>query len=74
MLSELEFFHELRVGGLVLAFHIREELAPLSHHHEESPPRVVVFRVLLQMIGERLDLAREERDLYLGRSGVPLVR
>ena len=35
---------------------------------------LMILRVRLEVVGERVDPLREERDLHLGRAGVGFVR
>lgn len=51
-----------------------EQPPALANHHEQSPAGAVVFLELLQVIGEMIDPLREQRDLDIRRTGVPLVQ
>ncbi len=50
-----------------------EEPASFPDHHEESTTRVVVLRMVFQMVREFFDLLREEPDLHFRRTGVGVV-
>ena len=58
----------------VPAFEVIEQAASLRDHLEQSAPRVVVFLVRFEMLGELIDALREQRDLHLRRPGVAPVR
>src|SRR5690606_34562646 len=47
--------------------------ASAPDHLQESPPRVMVLLVGLQVLGELVDPLGEDRDLHLGRARVGLV-
>ena len=47
--------------------------ASLTHELQQPAPRVVILHVRLEVLGELVDAAREDRDLDLGRAGVRLV-
>src|ERR1019366_9838981 len=53
---------------------IVEQAAPLRDEGQETAPRMVVFDVRLEVLGQVRDALRQERDLHLGRSGVVIVR
>src|SRR6266446_6493390 len=57
----------------VVVLEIFEEPATLADQHQESATRMVVLRVLLEVLGEPVDPLGQERDLHLGRAGVALV-
>ena len=46
----------------------------MTYHLLKTAAAVIVVVVCLKMLGEVLDAAREERDRYLRRTGVDLVR
>src|SRR5262245_95245 len=45
----------------------------LADQLEQATPRMVVVLVLFQVLDELVDAAREQRDLDLGRAGIPFV-
>src|SRR5213078_2049505 len=59
----------VRIGGLKEL----EQPRALADHHQQAPARGEVLLVDLQMLGQVVDLFRDERDLNLGRSGISLV-
>src|SRR5687767_8060485 len=52
---------------------IAEQAAPLADEHQQSPPGMVVLRMLLEVLREAVDPLGQERDLHLRRPGVALV-
>src|SRR5439155_22946514 len=58
----------------ILVLEIFEQAPSLADQHQQSPPRVMVLRVGLEVLGEAVDPLGDERDLDLGRTRVALVR
>ena len=58
----------------VPAFEVIEQAASLRDHLEQSAPRVVVFLVRFEVLGELVNACSEQRDLHLRRPRVALVR
>src|SRR6266849_565164 len=52
---------------------VLEKTATLADQHQQPAARVVVLRVLLDMVRQAVDPLGEERDLYFGRARVALV-
>src|SRR5262249_13033271 len=50
-----------------------EKAAALADQHQQTPPRVVVLGVLLEVVRQAVDALREERDLHFGRACIALV-
>jgi hypothetical protein len=58
----------------VPALEVIEQAATLRDHLEQSAPRVIVFLVRFEMLGELVDALGKQRDLHLRRPGIALVR
>lgn len=58
----------------VPAFEVIEQAASLRDHLEQSAPRVVIFLVRFEVLGELVNACCEQRDLHLRRTRVALVR
>src|SRR3990172_11500358 len=71
--ADSELVDDRAVPFGVLVLEVLEEAPALADEHQETPPGVVVLAVLLEVIGQPVDSLRQECDLDLGRSGVPLV-
>ena len=56
------------------AFEVIEQAASLRDHLEQSAPRVVIFLVRFEVLGELVNPIREQRDLHLRRPRVALMR
>src|ERR1700682_1649203 len=65
---------QLAVTGRILGLQIIEQPPPLPDQLEQAAPRVVVFLVRFEMLGEVVDALGQERHLHLGGAGVSLVR
>ena len=57
----------------VVSSEVVEQPTAPTHEHEQSPTRVMVLLVDLQVLGEMRDAIGEQRDLDLGRTGIGLV-
>src|SRR6185436_5010470 len=57
----------------VVASEVVEQPAPPAHEHQQTPARVMVLAVDLQVLREVVDAIREQCDLHLRRSGVGVV-
>src|SRR3954471_6281467 len=68
--ANAELIDQRLVAPLIGALEVIEQLAALRDHLEKAAPRVVVFHVSLEVLGQRVDPLREDRDLHLGRPGV----
>ncbi len=53
---------------------VLDQPAPASHQQQQTPPRVVVVLVHLEVLGEVGDPLGQQRDLRLRRSGVGVVQ
>jgi hypothetical protein len=58
------------IPGFVLAFDVVQQFAPGGDHDQQAATAVVVFLVGLEMLGQRGDARRQDRDLHFGRTGV----
>ncbi len=57
---------------VVLPLQIPEKSAPLADQKQETPPRVMITLVDLQVLRDTRDPLREEGDLYLGGARIPV--
>ena len=53
---------------------IIQQTAALADHDQQSPAGAVVFDVFLQVLGQVVDALGQQRDLDVGRTGIPLVQ
>ena len=56
------------------ALEVIEQATTLRDHLEQPAPRVIVFLVRFEMLGELVDALGKQRDLHLRRSRIALVR
>ena len=73
LMTEPELLDERAIRRQVAALEILEETATRSDHLQQPPAAMVVLGVGAEMVGERVDPLREERDLDPGRAGVGFV-
>ncbi len=62
------------MGLRILLLEVREKAAALTNHHQKSAAAVVILRVLLEVLGELVDLASENADLDRNRTGILIGR
>lgn len=70
LLADPEFSDHRPVAVDVFAFEIVEKTSSTSHQLQQTTPRVKVFAVGTEVLGEVLDALAEQRDLNLGGAGV----
>src|SRR5256885_13422418 len=52
---------------------VLQKASPLADQHQQSATRMMILRVLLEVVGQAVDALGQERDLHLGRTGVAVV-
>src|SRR6185295_19912421 len=70
LFPEAELGDEIGVPSLVFAAQIIEQRTALVDHHQQPAPAMVVLGVALEMLGQRLNAAGQDRDLDLGRTRI----
>src|SRR5262245_27428001 len=73
LLADAELLDEAAVARDVVFLDVVEQAPPPSDDLEETPTRVVVLGVHLEVLGQRVDALAEESHLHVGRAGVGLV-
>jgi hypothetical protein len=73
LLAELELFGYRLVTVQIDGLQIIQQTPALTDHHEQSTPRTMILFVLLQVIGQMVDALRQQRNLHIRRTGIPLV-
>src|SRR5712671_7230968 len=68
--ANAELLDQVLVAAFVGALEIIEKLATLRHHLQQASPRMIVFHVRLEMLGEIVDPFGQDRDLHLRRTRV----
>src|SRR5690606_30604881 len=71
--AQAETLDQLPVAVDVLVGEVLQEPATTADQQQEAAAAVVVVLVLLQVLGQIVDAARQQRDLDLRRSGVTLT-
>ena len=64
---------ESSVSLYVLPTEVVEETTPLTDHHEEPAPTVMVVLVLTEMLGQMIDSLAEQGDLHFWGACIALV-
>jgi hypothetical protein len=70
LLPNTEPLDQLGVAIRILALQVVQEASPLTNQLQKAAARVMIFRVGLEMLGQVIDALAQERDLYLGGSGI----
>ena len=73
LFSELEPLDELAVFLEIFPLQVSQKAPPRRDELEEAPARVVVLQVELEVLAQRVDSLREDRDLHLTGAGVFLI-
>src|SRR5690606_15672934 len=71
--TQAEFGDEGTIAIEVATLDVVEEPPPGTDHLEQSATRVMILRVRLEVVGERVDPRGEQGHLDLGRTGVGSV-
>src|SRR5512145_1457910 len=71
--ADSEFLDDSAISLRVLVAQILQQAPSLADQHEQPPPRVMVLRVLLEVLREAVDALGEERDLDLRGPGITVV-
>lgn len=70
LLSDTEAVDQRPVPLFALAAQVVEHPSPLTDELEQTPARVVILDMGLEVLGQVGDPLRKERDLHLGRARV----
>lgn len=74
LLSQAQPRDQIVISIDVAALQIIEQAAALADQLEQTPTRMIVFLVRLEMIRQFIDPLRQQRHLHLRRTGVGRVR
>jgi hypothetical protein len=73
LLTNPEIQDQRLVSARVDLPEIIQKTATAPYHFQQTPTRMVVFRVRLAMLGQASDAVCQKRDLHFRRPGVLLV-
>src|SRR5689334_6646132 len=73
LVTETQLLDQRAIGWQIAASEVLEKPASRPDHLEQPPATVMVLRMGAEVIGERVDPLRQERDLDPGRAGIGLV-
>src|SRR5262245_8628889 len=71
--ADTELVDDRPVPPSILVLEIFQQAPPLPDQHQQAPPRVMILRVSLEMLGQSVDPLGEERDLDFRRTGVAFM-
>lgn len=74
LLLDIKVLEHFSVALLIVLLQVREEFASACDLREETSASGVVLLVLFQVLGDFVDLLREDTDLHLWGACVLLVR
>jgi hypothetical protein len=74
LLADAEFGDDALVTFGIVLFQVVEQATTLADEHEQTATRAVVFLVRLEVLCELTDALAQQRDLYLGATGIGSVR
>ena len=74
LLSQTQFLDKRTVTGDILGSEVFQQVSSLTNHTEKTAVAVEVLLVDLQMLGQGVDTVGQNGYLYLGRTGITLVR
>jgi len=63
--TDTKFLDQSLIAAFIGALEIVKKLATLGHKLQQSPSRVIVLNVRLEMLSEIVDALRQDPDLYL---------
>ena len=72
-MSEAKIGDDLAVAFEVCPLEVVQQPPTLANHLQQALPAVMVFRMSAKVLGEVVDVLRENCNLYLGRAGVCVV-
>src|SRR6185503_10486072 len=72
--AQAQTIHDLVVALNIRFLQVIEQTASLRDHFQQAAPRVIIFLVCLEVLGQFVDSLAEKRHLHLGRTCVCLMR
>ena len=73
LFTQTQFLDDGAVTVDILLHQVVEKVTAMTDHLEQATTGVVVLFVHLQVLGQIVDAAGQDRDLNFGRTGVTLV-
>ena len=64
--SEAQTIHDLVVALNIRSLQVIEQTASLRDHFQQAAPRMIIFLVRLEMLGQFVNSLAEKRHLHLG--------
>lgn len=73
-LAQLELLSDCLVTVYVGGVEVIQQPAPLANHHEQATAGTMILLVLLKVLGQVVDALSQQRNLHIGRTGVPFMQ
>ncbi len=73
LLTELELLRNSLIAVQVRVVQVIQQTAALANHHQEPSTGAMILLVLLQVLSQVIDPLREQRNLHIRRTCIPLV-
>ena len=73
LVAQLQLLGYRLVALQILVLQIIQQRPALADHHQQPAARAMVFFIALQMLRQMVDAMRQQRDLYIGRTGVAVM-
>src|SRR5580693_8814079 len=70
LLAQAQGAHDRAIAIEAGAPQVVEQATSLGDHPQKPPPRVVIFDVGLEVLGQVSDALGQERDLHFGRASI----
>ena len=74
LFAQAKLFHDRAVARDIFLLKIAEQISSVTDHFQHAAAAVMILWIVLEMLVERVDAIRQNRDLHLGRARVALMR
>ena len=74
LLSQAQFFNNGTIPCDVVFLQVTEQISSVTYHFQQTASAVMVLVIPFQMLVEIIDTLGQNGNLYLGRTGVSLMR
>ena len=74
LFAQAKLFHDRTVARDIFLLKIAEQIPSVTDHFQHAAAAVMILWIVLEMLVERVDAIRQNRDLHLGRARVALMR
>ena len=74
LLSDAELFDDRTVAVDILLDEVVEKVSSVTYHFQKTAAGMMVVLVVFEVLGKGVDTVCENGNLYLGRTGITLMR